>query len=325
VSAAEELVLDELVLDELVLGIDAGGSSTRWLLVRMDGSVLASGSGGPVSGIELGAAGREDAPAFANLAKLLANCVAAGRPVRAVAGVTGLDSGTAEARRLQEFIAARLELDEERVSVLGDVVTAYLSAFEAGEGVLVYGGTGSVALHLARDGSSVRAGGHGYLIDDAGGGFWIGKQALKTVLRRSDVTGAPAGTALATALYKELGGSQWGTVRAAVYGGGRARVAALTPLVAVAARRGDRDALSILAAAGEELARLAVAVIGRLGQSLPVALAGGVALCGDALVRPLRDALPAGVPLEVAASRPVEAAARLAMRLQAGEVELPPN
>src|SRR5690606_14879316 len=120
-------------------------------------------------------------------------------------------------------------------------------------------------------------------------------------------------------------GSQWGTVRAAVYGGGRARVAALTPLVAVAARRGDRDALSILAAAGEELARLAVAVIGRLGQSLPVALAGGVALCGDALVRPLRDALPAGVPLEVAASRPVEAAARLAMRLQAGEVELPPN
>ena len=310
---------------ELVLGIDAGGSSTRWLLVDEGGAAVASGGVGPVSGIELGAEDREDAPAFTNLAELRSACLAAGRPARVVAGVTGLDSGTREAQRLQEFLAAQFDLGLDAVSVLGDVVTAYLSAFEAGEGVLVYGGTGSVALHLARDGSSVRAGGHGFLIDDAGGGFWIGKQALKAVLRRADLTGAPAGGALATALYKELGGPAWSAVRAAVYGGGRARVAALTPLVALAAHRGDADAVRILAAAGQELARLAIVVIGRLGQTLPVALAGGVASCGEPLLGSLREALPAGATFKVAASRPVEAAARLAQRLQAGAVRLPPS
>lgn len=306
-----------------MLGIDAGGSSTRWLLIDQRGDSVGSGSVGPVSGIDLGATGDAVTPAFANLAKLAADCTAAGSPRRVVAGVTGLDSGTAEARRLEEFLAQRLGLERGLVSVLGDVVTAYLSAFEPGEGVLIYGGTGSVALHLARDGSSMRAGGHGYLLDDAGGGFWIGREALKTLLRRADAVGAPPGGPLANAVFGELGGSDWTTVRAAVYGGGRTRVAALTPLVARAAHRGDADAVAVLGAAGRELARLAAVVSARLGQLLPVALAGGVAACGEPLLGPLRAALPAGASFQVAARRPVEAAARLAARLHAGEVRLP--
>ncbi|HZJ09356.1 MAG TPA: BadF/BadG/BcrA/BcrD ATPase family protein, partial [Trueperaceae bacterium] len=194
---------------------------------------------------------------------------------------------------------------------------------EPGEGVLVYAGTGSVALHLAADGTSVRAGGHGYLIDDAGGGFWIGRETLKRQLRRADASGAPAGGALANAVFAELGGSSWQAVRAAVYGGGRARLAALTPLVAHAAHRGDPDAVAVLEAAGKELARLANVVSGRLGRLLPVALAGGVAACGEPLLAPLRAALPGAAELAVAAGKPVEAAARLASRLRDGSVSLP--
>src|SRR5690606_29898485 len=112
-----------------------------------------------------------------------------------------------------------LGLGEGAVTVLGDVVTAYLSAFEPGAGVLVYAGTGSVAVHVAGDGAIVRAGGHGYLIDDAGGGYWIGREALKRLLRAADAIGAPPTGRLASAVFAALGGSDWPTVRDAVYGG----------------------------------------------------------------------------------------------------------
>lgn len=321
-----------------VLGIDAGGSSTRWLLLAGDGEVIASGRVGPVSGIELGrAAGPDDSlptepesepatstsRAFANLAELATQSVVHGAPARVVAGVTGLDSFSPEAERVEGFLAQQLGLPQERVSVLGDLVTAYLSAFEPGEGVLIYGGTGSVALYLAQDGSSVRAGGHGYLIDDAGGGYWIGREALRRLLRRADTTGAAPGGVLAQAVFSHLGGDDWPTVRAAVYDGGRTSVAALTPLVARAAQRGDRDAEAVLAAAGAELSRLVNVVYGRIGQVLPVTLAGGVAACGEPLLRPLRDALPSGAVFSVATTTPVEAAARLAARLSNGEAQLP--
>lgn len=303
-----------------VLGIDAGGSSARWLLMRLDGEVVAQGRVGPVSAIDLD---REESPARENLEELLRASSAVALPQRVVAGVTGLDTASPQARRLEETICERLGLEDGAVTVLGDVVTAYLSAFDPGAGVLVYAGTGSVAVHVAHDGTIVRAGGHGYLIDDAGGGYWIGREALKRLLRAADATGSPPKSKLASAVYGALGGSDWATVRAAVYGGGRSRVAALTPAVALAATRGDPAAREVLAEAGRELARLATVVFGRLGQVMPVALAGGVAGAGPELVEPMRDALPAGTPLTVSKAPPVTAAAELARRLATGERTLP--
>ncbi len=275
---------------------------------------------GPVSAIELGDPGSR---ALVNLAELVAAASAVARPGRVVAGVTGLDSTSPEARTLEAFLAERLGVEPGAVAVLGDVVTAYLSAFEPGEGVLVYAGTGSVAVHVARDSTVVRAGGHGYLIDDAGGGYWVGREALKRLLRAADASGAPPAGRLAAAVFGALGGSDWPTIRSAVYGGGRARVAALTPAVSLAAARGDPVALEVLADAGRELARLATTLFGRLGQVLPVALAGGVAGAGAPLVEPLRAALPAGSRLSVSSAPPVATAARLARGLLTGERRLP--
>ena len=309
-----------------MLGIDAGGSSTSWLLLAGDGETIAAGRVGPVSGIELGPADDEGSavsPSLANLAELVSACLEHQVPAMVVAGVTGLDSASPVAERFEDFLAARLGVARGRVTVLGDLTTAYLAAFEPGVGVLLYAGTGSAALFLARDGSTIRAGGHGYLIDDAGGGYWIGREALKRVLRRADSSGAAPGGVLARALFARLGGDDWPSVRTAVYGGGRAALAALTPLVAHAAQRGDPDAVAVLATAGSELARLAAVVLGRLGQVLPVSLAGGVAACGEPLLGSLREALPAGVRFSVAGGEPVEAAARLAARLLAGDTALP--
>src|SRR5690606_3835089 len=60
---------------DAVLGIDAGGSSTRWLLLSGDGETIASGQVGPVSGIDLGnpdAAAAGSPTVLDNLAELAA-------------------------------------------------------------------------------------------------------------------------------------------------------------------------------------------------------------------------------------------------------------
>lgn len=312
----------------LSLGIDAGGSSTRWLL--LDGSqAVGSGSVGPVSAIDLpqdptaALPSGSDSATLASLEELARSVLEVGSPEFVLAGVTGLDTLSEDAVRLEAFLAGALSVPVNTVRVLGDIATAYLASFLPGQGVLVYGGTGSVAVHIATDGSTIRAGGHGYLIDDAGGGYWIGREALRRVLRAADESGGPAGGLLATAIYADLDGSDWPTIRRVVYGGGRSRVAALTPAVARAASRGDRDALAVLAGSGAELARLAGVVCGRLGQVLPVALAGGVAQCGPPLIRALEASLPAGAGVTVASTSPVEAAASVARQLAAGEAALP--
>lgn len=313
----------------LALGIDAGGSSTRWSLVDLNSEAVGSGTVGPVSAIDLpqdqsAVLVDPDNRSLANLAELARAVRSVGRaPSFVLAGVTGLDTLSPEAARLEAYLANALSVPARAVRVLGDVATAYLASFAPGKGVLVYGGTGSVAVHVAADGTLMRAGGHGYLIDDAGGGYWIGRQALRRVLRLADAAGGPAGGALATAIYADIGGSDWATIRRVVYGGGRARVAALTPVVAHAASRGDRDAHEVLSAAGTELARLVGIVSGRLGQVLPVAVAGGVVQCGAPLIRALEAGLPAGATLTIASRQPVDAAAAVARQLAAGVAALP--
>lgn len=292
------------------LGVDAGGSSTRWLLINEAGEELVRGVGRPLSANQLRT--DERSAALTNLTDLLTQVAAAGAPARVVAGVAALEPGSLGEELLTSTIAEALALPLEAVRVMPDIHTAYLASLRPSEGVLVYAGTGSIGFHLGADGSELRAGGHGFMIDDAGGGYWIGREALKRVLRNSDELGAPASGLLANSVYSALGGNSWDTIRSAVYGGGRAKVASLTRVVSVAAAKGDSEARGILAEAGAELARLARVVSRRLGVVLPVVLAGGVARCGAPLTESLASALPVGASFSVNESEPVEAAAELA-------------
>lgn len=293
----------------IALGIDGGASSTRWLLTRADGSPVAAGGAGPISGHIFDPAAR--AAVFATLAEVAAAVRAQAMPDRVVAGVTGLSTGDDVARQLGEAIAARLAIAPERVRVLDDMHIAYRGAFVPGEGILVYAGTGSIAYHLTADGRVERAGGHGFMIDDAGGGFWIGARALRQVLRSREDPGSPPSGALAQLIYRATGGPDWPAIRSFVYGGGRAAVASLAPAVGEAVARDDLDAVDIVNAAGSELAWLAEVMTRRVGR-LPVALCGGATSACPTLYAAFAAALPDGVKSRHVTGAPVETAARLA-------------
>jgi glucosamine kinase len=295
----------------LHLGLDAGGTQTRWALADATGALQAEGSAPPITGLML-----LDAPGRAALAgamQALAAALPAGTVLRSAwAGVTGFDAA------LAAELAPALGLPPAAVRVCSDIELACRAAFAPGEGLVVYAGTGSIAALLAADGTLHRAGGRGAVIDDAGGGHWIARQALQLVWRAEDAApGAAAATPLGRALAQAVGGDDWPATRAFVYGASRGELGTLALAVAAAADAADAAdpaALALLQQAGRELARLAQALHGRLGAGLPVALAGRVFDLHPAIEAALRQALPG-----VAVHRSSEPAERAAARLAAAQ------
>ena len=293
------------------LGLDTGGSSSRWLLLDEQGHELGSGTAEPITGHIF--TQEERAENLARLRGLLQAVMNVAQPDAVVGGMTGLHRETNAAALLEREVGEGLELASAQVRLDNDMSIAYASVFSPGEGVLVYAGTGSIVYHVSRAGEVIRAGGYGYLVDDAGGGFWIGQQGLRQVLRWFDESGEPETRPLAREVYKVLGSSDWDDIIGVIYGGGRRQVAALAPAVARAAHSGDEVAIEILERAGAELAALARSVFTRLGEPLPVVFSGGIAQ-NLSVAASLEKHLSAG-SLKRAASEPVRAAAELALEL----------
>jgi N-acetylglucosamine kinase-like BadF-type ATPase len=291
-----------------VLGIDGGASSSKWVVLDAQGGAVAQGRVAPLIGHLFGDEMR--ARVFAALDQLLAE-VKPHAPRTVVAGITGLDAGTKEAGEIRGYIQKALGLSEKRVVVLNDMDLAYRAYFAPGAGIVVYAGTGSVAYSIAQDGSVYRAGGHGFLIGDEGAGFWIGKTALRHLMRWRDSGLDTAPYPLAQHLYAVLGSRDWTGIREYVYGGGRQVVAALAPAVGRAAEEGDETATQILLQAGRELADLALTLRHRLGP-LPVVLCGGALQVSPLIEQGARELLE----LEVMYTSSAETAARMALDLQ---------
>lgn len=289
----------------LGLGIDAGGTQTRWALAAAPREIVAEGAVRGMSALQVGEGNNvRDA-----MAELAAAALPHGRPARIHGGVTGFGESTEALRRL---IAAPFGLDAALVSLVTDVEITYLDLFAPGEGYAVYAGTGSVAAFVDESGTLHRAGGRGVMLDDGGGGFWIAREALRHVWRREDERpGSWRDSPMATALLEAIGGTGWTSSREFIYGRDRGAVGSLAQVVARAAGE-DPVAREILAAAGTELARLGVAMTGRFGPR-PIALTGRAATLHPLIAEAMRAALPSGIPFALRSSHAQHAAARIAL------------
>jgi N-acetylglucosamine kinase-like BadF-type ATPase len=286
------------------LGIDAGGSATRWALADGE-TALAAGDLASVNGHLFAP---ESRAAFEAFAAALAQALPQ-PPAYVVAGVTGLTGDAPEAVLAGDILSAALGIPRSKVVVQDDLWIGYHAAFAPGAGIAVYAGTGSVGMHISADGSIERAGGRGILIDDAGSAFWIGREALNAVFRRIDAA-APRGL-LGDALFTAMRATDWNGARAHVYGGGRTAVAMLALAVAEAAA--DPAAMAILEGAGRELARLATALAGRVGP-LPVVVLGRAATLHPVILNSMQAAAPL-LDIGLQQADAALAAARLACRL----------
>ena len=119
----------------------------------------------------------------------------------------------------------------------------------AGDGMVVIAGTGTSAF-VRCGGVLTQVGGWGYLVDDAGSGYSIGRAVLNAAFRERD--GRGESTRLTELVERQLGFNVLGAVPM-IYRGGKRTVASFAPLAFEAADMGDRQALAIVDNACREL------------------------------------------------------------------------
>ena len=164
----------------IFLGIDGGGSKTAFLLENDDGQELARFETGPSNWLSSGSSTARES-LTAGITSLSAT------PDIVCGGFAG--AGRAEGIEFYRTCLTAL-LPRAVVIVETDAFISFMGAIGPNPGVLLIAGTGSIALARKTDGTMIRAGGWGPAFSDEGGGFWIGREAIRHALRANDAAEA---------------------------------------------------------------------------------------------------------------------------------------
>jgi glucosamine kinase len=289
------------------LGIDAGGTRTRWALAGADGAIVAEGEVAGLSALQMASSEGRDS-VRASFALMAQQVRLHGQPARIRAGLTGFGG---DGEPLQQLLGGLFGLAPGAVTLSNDIEIAYLDSFAPGEGYLVYAGTGSIGAFIDSAGQFHRAGGRGVILDDGGGGYSIARAALRHIWRGEDeAPGRWRASPMAQAVFAQIGGDDWALSRHIIYSQERGALGKLALAVAASADS-DPVAAAILAEAGRELARLAWALCARFGPR-PVALAGRAAGLHPSIHAAMRTALPDAISLRQSGGSAHHAAARIA-------------
>ncbi|WP_233190553.1 N-acetylglucosamine kinase [Brachybacterium sp. UMB0905] len=172
-----------------VIAGDIGGTSSRVLLARPDGTILAEHTG---PGANLRSSGLAALDGLARtIGELLERAAADPAAVRAVAlGLSG--AGPARVRDIRDAIAERLlplGITTTNLLVTDDLLTAFLSGGVGDTGLLVLAGTGAVAVRVEDRRPVRRRDGMGWLLGDIGSAVWLGRRTLEVVAADLDDRG----------------------------------------------------------------------------------------------------------------------------------------
>ncbi|GAB2749618.1 N-acetylglucosamine kinase [Kitasatospora kifunensis] len=284
-------------MSRLFLGLDAGGSWTRAVVLDAEGAergrALAAGANPTAQGAE-GAVRRLAEAAAAALGGLDPGAVA-GCAV-GLAGYRALADRTAFAERCRAAFAIGTP-----VLLYPDAVTAFAAGTAEAAGTVLIAGTGAACSQVSERQVARFSGGLGWLLGDEGSGFWLGREALR------HAHAEPNGL-LGRAVLRHCAVERPEELLPWAYAGPPRRLAQLAPLVNATAAQGDPAALAVAAEGAEHLAALvrATAVGGE-----PLVLAGSVAGSPGPVRARLLELLADHGPISTAGD-PAAAAARLA-------------
>ena len=306
-----------------VLGIDAGGTKTVCFLADDRGAIQSEGRG---PGANLHTAGE------LGLEKVLHEVMETAigdhvvTPDAICIGMAGVDRED-EARTVRA-IMRRLG-QRSRIVVVNDALIALVAGAGDAAGIVVIAGTGSIVYGRNAAGEAARAGGWGHMIGDEGSGYWIGREALASVMRAAD--GRGPSTELSGEILAHFGVSDVSRLPRIVYDreAPRVAVAELGPLVQRIADAGDAVANRILERATDELVLAAGSVASRLemrGDAFTFLLSGGAFRVVPRLVSELERRLGEVAPrahVHQLDAEPAIGAVRLALAEARGGARLP--
>jgi len=285
------------------LGIDAGGSHTTAVIGDGEARVLGRADG-PSSSMK--PAGEKASGAIiADAARRAAAQAKVALPAAAaMVGAAGAGREPEQAALAAVLVALGVAT---RVRVRGDAEVALSAAFDGGPGILLNAGTGSAVCARDPQGRLHRSGGYGWQLDDEGGGYWIGRNALGLAAREHDGRG-PTSTLLAR-LIGALGLAEFNDLVRWAATAAPWQVAALAPHVLSAAKEGERVAQALVEQAAVELVELTAVLERHFPGSDPilVGLTGGLLAGTSPLLAALRTRFAAKMPRARLSTGPVDA------------------
>jgi len=255
-----------------ICGIDAGGTTTRCILVNENGELLAESKAGPANYQVTG---------LANVAQEIRKAI---NVVCKEAGINEIDvlgvglAGVISKEDIQTVKNNLLLIKQvKKCCITNDGEIAVLGAYAGEPGIVVVVGTGSIIYGLKENGVTVKIGGWGPLLGDEGSGFWIGLKALQAIIKTGE--GRNANTSLSSILMNSFNINDLEELVSFVYQDklSREKIAALAPLVIRAMADGDQVAKQIIEKGCDELILMITAMAKKINyQKKEIAVTGGL-------------------------------------------------
>lgn len=256
------------------LGIDAGGTYTRCTLFDDHGETIESKSFESLHFMRVG---------FEGITRVLGEIRSSfllfemNDDYEVVLGIAGYGQDPVIRSEIEKAIQKVFP----KAVIMSDAQLAMVSALENQEGIFVISGTGSIAFQIL-DGKIKRSGGWGYLLDDEGSAFDIGRDVLKAFVQMAD------GRREKTLMYNHILSSfdfneayeliAFMNLHKDDY---RQQVASFAKLVFPLALQGDLVVRQIYETAGENLAKL----VRSFNQEGTIVSYGGSVLLHNSFVR----------------------------------------
>ena len=314
IASILKVSIDELFKANAVyyLGIDGGGTKTTLALADADGNIIRKIRADTCNPVDIG---------FENATAVLRNGiydVCQDIPFSSIYAFAGIAGGTAAdmKEKFRDFFSgfhfAAFDNDSDNQNIIA-------AGLGEKDGMTLILGTGICAF-VQKGRQHTRVAGWGYLIDNGGSGYNLGRDALDAYFCALDNSGPQ--TLLCeeiSAIYPDAAQKLLGHI----YEGGKKAIAAFAPAVFNAVRKGDEVATNILKRNMQYAAHILETAAEHFAQDqkIPVILAGGLTK-QDIVVELLKNVLkkPERYDIQVLSADPVCGALMLAQKRNAEEV-----
>ncbi|MBD6618493.1 ATPase [Komarekiella sp. 'clone 1'] len=272
-----------------VLGIDGGGSKTVCVLMDDSHQVLGCGEAGPSNyqsiGIEATLQSIESAIYSAvNEAVEITKFIRIEAICLGLAGISRLADievvkGLVKKLQNSQVLPIIWALQSFSIVICNDALIALVGGIGHNVGIVVAVGTGSIVLGRNHQGNTKRVGGWGYILGDEGSAYKIAVAGMQAALKAYD--GREIATSLVESFKQHLNLTNIEDLIEVIYRRrwGVKQIAALAPIVDLAAAEGDKVANIIIDDAVKELVKATSTVIDTIfipGSVLEVVTIGSV-------------------------------------------------
>lgn len=255
----------------IFLGIDAGGTKTTAVAADLNGEQIrtAQGAPGAISAIEVSGVNS----LITELLKELDLYDSLDRLQAATFGFSGV--GRADVREKVKDEIEKIGVNNFKLITDGELL--HYSAFGESDGILLEAGTGAVCIS-GNNNVLTQIGGWGFILGDEGGGYQIGRDAIRNALAEND-NNLPV-SKLSTEIMKFYGVEKREELMNVVYSADsiQKNISSSAFTVCEMAKQGDSDAQTIVEDAATHLFTILQTALEKYGtdDSIKIACAGSI-------------------------------------------------